>query len=92
MQHKDGFYIHGAKVKLLMRSIWKQATLLFLMHVQICYFISPQTGIHSFIQQKFIECSYVSGTVSGNEDTVVGGEKDLCSSGALLSGEGKKDK
>lgn len=91
MQHKDGFYIHGAKVKLLMQSIWKQATLLFLMHIQICYFISPQTGIHSF-NKNLLSASYVSGTVSGNEDTVVGGEKDLCSSGALLSGEGKKDK
>ena len=55
-QHKDGLYIHGAKVKLLMQSTWKQATLLFLTHIQIHYFISPQAGIHSFIQQKFIGC------------------------------------
>lgn len=55
-QHEDGLYIRGAKVKLLMQPTWKQATLLFLTHIQICYFISPQAGIHSFIRQKFIGC------------------------------------
>lgn len=90
-QHKDGLYINGSNIKLLMQSTWKQATLLFLMYVHIVTQSHDKLEfIHSF-NKNVLGVSYVSGTVSDNVDTVVGGEKKIHALWGLLSGESKKD-
>lgn len=89
-QHKDGLYINGANIKLLMQSTWKQATLLVLMYVHIVTQSHDKLEfIHSF-NKNVLGVSYVSGTVSDNADAVVGGEKKSMLFGAYFLGRARK--
>lgn len=68
-------YINGANIKLLVQSTWKQTTLLSLMYVHIVTGSHDKLEfIHSF-NKNALGVSCVPGTVSDNEDSVVGGEK-----------------
>lgn len=92
IQHKEGFYISGAEGKLLMQLAWKQATLLFLMYIHVVTWSRDKLKFIYSFNKNVLGASYVSGTVSDNEDTVVEGGKRSMLFWSLLSGKGKKDK